>query len=55
MERRTVLVSALSFAFRDLPACRRYRMAAVIIQPIGSMSVARGEAADLPMSGKRRD
>jgi hypothetical protein len=55
MERRTVLVSALSFAFRDLPACRRYRMAAAIIQQIGFMSAARGEAADLPTSGKRRD
>jgi hypothetical protein len=35
-----------------------YRMAAVIIQQIGSrdsMSVARGEAADLPTPRKRRE
>jgi hypothetical protein len=36
MQRRMVLVSALLFAFRDLPACLKYRMAAVIIRQIGS-------------------
>jgi hypothetical protein len=37
---------------------RKFRMAALIIQQIGSrdlMSAGRTEAADLPTSGKRRD